>query len=148
MVKCTDSAQTYLDKFHNEGIGVFTYMQKWPVIGTLRERQKWARTRKGWSQEMLADKSGVPRTTIARIEGKTDPILWPRNIQELADTLEVPITWLLFGIEDIDPKDIELLMALRSLSDEQKAAISEAIKALSHVKLLPSASLGLPAPNS
>jgi len=52
-------------------------MAGWPhsPMAMLEPRQlRAARALVGWSREMLADKSGVPRATIEQFEaGKTDP---------------------------------------------------------------------------
>lgn len=80
---------------------------EYPVIPSLGERLLWARKRKGWTQDQLSDASGVSRDVIAKAEiGVT---AMPRQIKKLAEPLEVPPAWLVFGSEKIEEWDEETL---------------------------------------
>ncbi len=53
-----------------------------------------ARTSKGWTQQDLADHSGIARANIARIEaGRHAPQV--DTLRRVAQALQVPLTWIL-----------------------------------------------------
>lgn len=61
------------------------------------EKVKELREAKGWTQEQLAEKSGLSRVTISMIEtGKPKEIL-SGTIKALAKALEVPVDVLFFA---------------------------------------------------
>lgn len=58
------------------------------------EKVKELRDRRGWNQSQLADKSGVPQTTISNIEKLgTDPTA--KTLKKLATTFDVSADVLL-----------------------------------------------------
>jgi transcriptional regulator with XRE-family HTH domain len=60
----------------------------------LAENLKIARKSMGWTQEELADKSGISKPIIGRYEtGASFPS--PKSLRKLADTLKIPIKQLL-----------------------------------------------------
>jgi transcriptional regulator with XRE-family HTH domain len=57
-------------------------------------RIKAERKKRGWSQQALADKAGLSRTYLARLEtARQDPTLG--TLEKLAKALRVPLTKLL-----------------------------------------------------
>lgn len=59
-----------------------------PAPGTVGDRVRAARVRRMWTQELLAEQSGIGRVTIARIEtGKATPRM--RTVRALAAALGV-----------------------------------------------------------
>lgn len=102
-----------------------------PKLSTLAQRVMWARKRKGWSQEELADRTpGSTRAQLQKIENAIT--LRPRNMDELAKTLEVPPAWLQFGHEELSNLSdaaIQLAVDWESLSPETQRAIQAAVEA-------------------
>ena len=100
-----------------------------PILDGLSTRLAWARKRKNMTQGELADRSGVSRETIAKIE--TGIIKQPRNIAALASALDIEPAWLQFGAEAIDTLDNSVLEAafiLQSLSDDDREALLGTIR--------------------
>ncbi len=62
------------------------------------ERIKALRQSRGWSQELLAAKAGLNRTTLLRYEAGTIGIP-AKTLQQIADALEAPITYL-YGLSE------------------------------------------------
>ena len=62
---------------------------------TLAERLKWARNRRNWSQEQLADAAGVRQSTIGNLESGQSQTA--RKITAIASALEVSAVWLAEG---------------------------------------------------
>ena len=61
------------------------------------KRVRKLRTDRGWSQEELADRSGVNRSYMSRVElGKSDVSL--SVLHKIARTLEISLSELLAGI--------------------------------------------------
>jgi len=69
------------------------------------QRVKRLRDRRVWTQEQLAEKSGVPVVTISRLETGWGSIT-PRQstVVKLAEALDVTPTYLMFGEDDLDTK--------------------------------------------
>ena len=64
-----------------------------PAAKTLARRIKTLRSRRGWSQERLAEEAGIHRVYLAGIEGgQRNPSL--RNLENLAHALGVPLSKL------------------------------------------------------
>lgn len=61
-------------------------------LETLAERLVWARERKEWTQQELADKAGVSQGTIGNLESGAR--LTARKIASIARALEVDPNWL------------------------------------------------------
>lgn len=105
-----------------------TKINELPKLRTLSERLKWARERKGWSQEDLSIHAGVGRDVIAKVEvGKTR---MPKQIGQLADATEVPRAWLAFGderIEQWDEETFQVADAYNRLPPNLKHAVKELI---------------------
>lgn len=68
----------------------------------LSDRLKTARKAKNWTQQQLAQKSGVPQGTISKIE-RGDQETTAYTV-DLADALGVSATWLSKGLGSISPK--------------------------------------------
>lgn len=107
-------------------------MPEYPLLETLGERLRWARERKSWTQEELAEKSAVSRDVIAQTE--VNRTKQPKEIIKLCDALDVSPAWLVFGIEDIDAlskEAIELAIEWSRMADDdaQKEALRQAILA-------------------
>lgn len=70
----------------------------------VRLRVRELRTAKGWTQEQLADKSGVNQGTISKIEtGKTGGIEFD-NLERLANALGVNAAFLVDHSTDLPPE--------------------------------------------
>ena len=68
-----------------------------PVGKALGKRIRELRTKKGWSQERLADESGMHRSYMWGVEqGVRNPSL--RNLTRIADALEVGLADLFEGL--------------------------------------------------
>jgi len=90
---------------------------------TLAERVQWARKQKGWRQEDLADAVGTSRAQIQKIENGT--ITRPRNMEALADALDVSKVWLAYGdprLEQLTPEAADLAIAWQHLPEDAKEA--------------------------
>lgn len=72
-------------------------MQGQALYGKLGASLRRLRMKRGWSQDVLSDKSGLHRAHIGEIErGETNVTL--QTLKTLADTLSVRITDLLDGL--------------------------------------------------
>lgn len=78
---------------------------------TLAERVKELRNKLGWSQAVLAQKSGVTQATISRIENGrvANPLM--RELQKLAETLGTSIDYLA-GRDEKEKSEIKALVAV------------------------------------
>lgn len=66
-----------------------------PRRSSLAARLRMARKVKSWSQQDLANRAGTTQAVIQKIEnGKS---LRPRNIEAIAEALDVEAAWLMFG---------------------------------------------------
>jgi transcriptional regulator with XRE-family HTH domain len=76
----------------------------------LADRLKAARERKKWSERDLARESGVPYTTIWRLENKRTTEPKAHILQRLSNTLEVSVDYLLGGAQstEVDPLLLEV----------------------------------------
>jgi len=76
----------------------------------LADRLKVARERKGWSQRDLARESGVPYSTIWRLENSVTKNPKGGLLHKLATSLEVSVDYLLGGTQTMerDPKLAEV----------------------------------------
>ena len=95
-----------------------------PTLPTLAERVKWARKKKRWRQEDLADAVGASRAQIQKIE--TGVITRPRNMEALAEALDVSPIWLQHGDPRLDEltsagADIGLLWQSLPAADQELA---------------------------
>lgn len=74
-----------------------------PILRVVKKQQKAmtlreAREQRGFSQEALAQKSGIEQTAISKLElGKTAEPLYSRGLA-LADALEIDPHHLRFGV--------------------------------------------------
>jgi transcriptional regulator with XRE-family HTH domain len=97
-------------------------------LGTLASRLRYARERKGLTQEELARAVGTSQQVINHIEtGQTKK---PRKIEDIANILGVSPAWLQFGIEELDTLDKEAVMLALSwmtLDEPNKSAMKNAI---------------------
>lgn len=67
-------------------------------LETLAQRLRWARLRKNYTQEEVADIAGTTRHTIAKLE--QGAIETSRKLPEIASALGVDNEWLLFGTRE------------------------------------------------
>jgi transcriptional regulator with XRE-family HTH domain len=72
-------------------------MEKKSILLILGENIKQYRLEKGWSQEELADKSGLHRTYVGGIE-RGERNITVKVLHKLAITLDVEIGQLLKGV--------------------------------------------------
>ena len=98
-----------------------------PRLKTLAERMVWARQRKGWRQDDLADAAKVSRDVIAKTEAGITRM--PKSIEQIAVALEVPPAWLAFGAAEIDSWDEETLAVAKRYA-ELPSDLRSAIKTL------------------
>lgn len=75
------------------------------------------RKSKGWNQNALAEAAGLDQSYISKVENGWDGVTL-RNLQVLADTLEVPIYQLF--LDDTTAAEINLMRTYRALSDDRK----------------------------
>lgn len=67
-------------------------------MDAIGDRLRWAREQQVWTQVDLAERSGVPKVTISRIEnGHHQGRPRQSTIHRLADALGVEAGWLMFG---------------------------------------------------
>ena len=102
-----------------------------PVQETLADRLRRARKQKGWSQEFLAQRADTSQAVIQKIEnGKS---LRPRNIERIAEALDVRPAWLMFGVnevEDLDEEAVQVARAWTRLKEPERSAMKETIRRL------------------
>jgi transcriptional regulator with XRE-family HTH domain len=102
-----------------------------PVQETLANRLRRARKQKGWSQEFLAQRADTSQAVIQKIEnGKS---LRPRNIERIAEALDVRPAWLMFGVnevEDLDEEAVQVARAWARLKEPERSAMKETIRRL------------------
>jgi len=95
---------------------------------TLGARLTRSRLRRGWTQHELAKHVGTSQAVVQRIE--TGKCRHPRNIESLADVLDVSPAWLMFGAEVMDglePEAIETAKAWSNLTEPHRTALKEMI---------------------
>lgn len=83
------------------------------------------------TQQELAEVLGVDQTTISKLE--KNEVKNPRNLEEIAAALGVPVSWLRFGEENLHklrPENVEALFELQSLSEADQAAVRALIASL------------------
>lgn len=102
-----------------------------PLHETLADRLRRARKQKGWSQEFLASRADTSQAVIQKIEnGKS---LRPRNIERIAEALDVRPAWLMFGVnevEDLDEEAVQVARAWSKLKEPERSAMKETIRRL------------------
>jgi len=102
-----------------------------PMQETLADRLRRARKQKGWSQEFLAQRADTSQAVIQKIEnGKS---LRPRNIERIAEALDVRPAWLMFGVnevEDLDEEAVQVARAWTRLKEPERSAMKETIRRL------------------
>lgn len=64
---------------------------------TIGKRMKSYRVLKGWSQNQMSKRSGVPRPTIVSVENGTQASISIENAMKLADALGITIDELVRG---------------------------------------------------
>jgi len=100
-------------------------------LTTLGRRLKFARKRKGLTQQELGDMADTTQGVIQQIEnGK---ILRPRNIDKIAKALEVSPSWLQFGdnkIDKLDEATLNLALEISDLPEAQRAVLKATIDAM------------------
>lgn len=95
---------------------------------SLGARLTRSRLRHGWTQHELAQNVGTSQAVVQRIEiGKCRH---PRNIDRIADVLDVSPAWLMYGAEVMDglePEAIETAKAWANLTEPHRTALKEMI---------------------
>lgn len=87
-----------------------------------------SRLRRGWTQHELARHVGTSQAVVQRIE--TGKCRHPRNIDRIADVLDVSPAWLMYGAEVMDglePEAIETAKAWANLTEPHRSALKEMI---------------------
>jgi transcriptional regulator with XRE-family HTH domain len=80
---------------------------------TLGDRMRIRRRELGLSQVQLGIESSTNQAVIQKIENGRLVSLRPRNIEQIADALEVTPGWLLFGPTEFEKEATNLLQVLR-----------------------------------
>lgn len=87
-----------------------------------------ARKVKSWSQQDLANRAGTTQAVIQKIEnGKS---LRPRNIEAIAEALDVEAAWLMFGAGEtarLSKEAIAVAKVWSELSESDRKAVRETI---------------------
>lgn len=102
---------------------------------TLAQRLRYARERKGLSQEDLAKLAGTTQQNIQNIEAGV--VKAPRKIGAIAKALGESPAWLQFGTEAIDKLDADAIALAQSwmvLEEPQKSALRNAILDMAKIK--------------
>lgn len=86
------------------------------------------RKKRGLTQFELADSSGVSRDVIAKIE--TGQVYQPRGLAQLAEALEVTVSWLQFGEAPLTPAERQFLERLRALEPKDRRAVQQLVSSL------------------
>lgn len=107
-------------------------------MNTLGERLKYARKKRGYTQESLSDAIGISRGVIFNLEkDKTEP--QGIVVNAVCHTLKIDKDWLLSGTGDMENKSetsrrarilAELYDSAKSLSEEELLFMLDTIKAL------------------
>jgi transcriptional regulator with XRE-family HTH domain len=100
-------------------------------LSSLASRLRYAREKKGLTQEQLAKKAGTTQQNIQNIEAGL--VQRPRKIGAIAKAVDQSPAWLQFGTEAIDKLDadaIALALAWMSLPEPQKSAMKTAIQGM------------------
>lgn len=103
-----------------------------PKMDSLAARVKWARERKGLTQEELARAAKTSQQVIANIEN--DQSKRPRNIELIAKALDQAPAWLQFGDEDVDKLDkdaIGIALLWSGLGQAEKSVFKQLLIKLS-----------------
>lgn len=83
-----------------------------------------ARKRKGWTQKVLSDKSGIKLSRLSKLEGVKIRI-YLEDLEKLAEALEVTVNWLIDAESDCQVGECLYLVWYESVPDikiYQKAA--------------------------
>lgn len=65
-------------------------------MSTIDNKLRRAREKKGWTQEILAEKAGISRTTLSAIENDKADCVKTDTLVKLADALGMKVTSLFF----------------------------------------------------
>ena len=103
-------------------------------LRTLRQRFRYKRHQKGWTQDQLALHAETNQAVIQKIEnGKS---LRPRKIDKIAEVLDVNPAWLMFGDQDaiyLSDEAKEFASYWEQLPPNEKARIkSEVMRIANH----------------
>lgn len=71
-------------------------LQKRKGVGAINNRLKEVREKRGWTQQELAEKSGVSRTTIWMLENHKTDCANTNTLVRLADALNMKVSSLFF----------------------------------------------------
>lgn len=96
----------------------------YPKLPDLATRFRYARRQAELTQQELADRSGVTRDVVARIE--TGQTKRPRELEVMAKVMNVSPAWLMFGEEKIDELDrdaLEMALKFAKLDEQEKAVV-------------------------
>lgn len=103
-----------------------------PVEETLATRLTAARVRKSWTQDQLAARANTTQAVIQKIENCKN--LRPRNIQAIANALDVDPSWLMFGVSEtrsLSPEAIALAESWSRLPEPERSSVQYAVVLLS-----------------
>lgn len=100
------------------------------------ERLRQERTGRGWSLEYLAQRVGLTKKAISKMELGQTKQPSARNLGKIAEVLHVSVNWLLYGdarqtteVREGDKPmsmiDCEILATLEDLTDAQKQELLE-----------------------
>lgn len=98
---------------------------------TLGERLRYIRTLRNLTQNELAAMANTRQQQIAAIEN--DEVSNPRNLNKIAESLNIPASVLKYGIvaaDEVQEKTIKIASKLDHLTDEDQALIEAMIDKL------------------
>jgi transcriptional regulator with XRE-family HTH domain len=103
------------------------------LLALVGNRIRVARDRKGLSQAALSEAVGVQPDSIGRMErGKRWPTL--QTLSLIADALGIPLGDLLDRDRpDPDPRETQLLVSFRQLTERQRGLVAEVVAELAKV---------------
>ena len=92
------------------------------------QRLREARTRRNWTQEQLAAKSGVTGAVISHFETGTRQQASADNLVKLATALSVSVDYLLGRTDQMELHDDRVQATFRRLSDASADTIDQAVR--------------------
>ncbi len=107
---------------------MYRFSQERIEADSLGSRVTRTRLRKGWTQHELADNVGTSQAVVQRIE--TGKCMHPRNIDRIANVLNVTPAWLMFGtlaMDGLDDEAIQTAKVWSTLQEPHRSALKEMI---------------------
>jgi transcriptional regulator with XRE-family HTH domain len=99
-------------------------------MSEIKDRLSEERKKLNWTQEDLAEKSGVSRAVIAKIENGTTKQPGIKNMIKIAKALDTRPGYLLFGEPNLSEDALNLATMMQSLSQETRSALINLINSI------------------